>query len=277
MRVIVTRVQPQAARWVQRLAPRCEAVALPLLDIGPLPDTAALQAAGRAWASYTAVMFVSVPAVEFFFASNQPLALIEQGRQAIHTRAWAPGLGTRDALLLQGLPATLVDAPAADGGQFDSEALWQQVRQQVTPGSRVLIVRGDSPGADDPEADRPGGAACTSPTAAGVGREWLAQTLREAGAQVDFVVAYQRSAPVWGEAERALAKQAATDGSVWLFSSAEAAAHLRSLLPDQSWAQARAVATHARIAQTARELGFAVVLESRPTLADTLASIESLT
>lgn len=275
MRVIVTRVQPQAARWVQRVATRFDAVALPLLEIGPLADTAALQAAGRDWASYDAVMFVSIPAVEFFFASNPAPALVNQGQEAINTRVWAPGMGTRDALLAQGVPPLLVDAPAPDGGQFDSEALWQQVHQQITPGSRVLIVRGDSPGVDEPEADRPSDASSSDSVAAGVGREWLAQTLRQAGASVDFVVAYQRRAPVWGDAARALATQAATDGSVWLFSSAEAAAHLRHLLPDQSWAQARAVATHPRIAQTVRQLGFAVVLETRPTLADTLASIES--
>jgi len=93
---------------------------------------------------------------------------------------------------------------------------------------------------------------------------------------VDFVVAYQRAAPVWGPAERALATQAASDGSLWLFSSAEAVGHLSSLLPGQSWAQARALATHARIAQAARDLGFATVRESRPTLVDVLASIESL-
>lgn len=276
MRVIVTRVQPQAARWVHSLATRFDAVALPLLEIGALADTAALQAAGRSWADYNAVKFVSIPAVEFFFASNQALALANKGQIAITTRAWAPGLGTRDALFAHGVSPHLVDAPAPDGGQFDSEALWQQVHQQITPGSRVLVVRGDSPGADDSKADRSGAAASGASGVQGVGREWMAQTLREAGASVDFVVAYQRRAPVWGEAERALATQAATDGSVWLFSSAEAAGHLRSLLPHQSWAQARAVATHPRIAQTARDLGFAVVLESRPTLADTLASIESL-
>ena len=67
MRVIVTRVQPQAARWAQSLASRFDAVALPLLEICPLADTTALQAARDSWANYTAVKFVSIPAVEFFF------------------------------------------------------------------------------------------------------------------------------------------------------------------------------------------------------------------
>ena len=276
MRVIVTRVQPQAARWVQLLSPRFEAVALPLLETAALPDTSALQTVGERWADYAAVMFVSSHAVDFFFKSNQALALIYKGLAAIETRVWVTGPGTQAAVLAQGVPAQQVDAPPVNGGQFDSEALWQHVHPQVRVGTRVLIVRGDTRSADDAKAQRPSGAVARAQGTPGVGRDWLAQHLQQAGAVVEFAVAYQRQAPVWGEAQRALATQAATDGSVWLFSSTEAVDHLRHLLPHQSWAQARAVATHARIAQAARDLGFVVVRASQPTLADTLASIESL-
>ena len=275
MRVIVTRVQPQAARWVKLISPTCDAIALPLLETSALADTSTLQAVGQHWTNYTAVMFVSSHAVNYFFASNQAVALIYKEGGAPETRAWCTGPGTRAALLAQGLPAPQVDAPPAESGQFDSEALWQQVRGQIAPGARVLVVRGDTRD-DGPDSDRPDGDAEPQQATPGVGRDWLAQTLRQAGAVVDFVVAYQRGAPVWGRAERDLAVQAASDGSVWLFSSAEAVSHLPKLLPAQSWAQARAVATHARIAQAARELGFAAVRESRPTLSDVLASIESL-
>jgi len=268
MRVIVTRVQPQAARWVKLITPGFDAVAWPLIEVTALADTAAVVAAGQRWADYAAVMFVSSHAVSFFFASNTALAQVKQASLAITTRAWATGPGTRAALLSQGLPAHLVDSPPADAGQFDSEALWQQVQRQISPGARVLIVRGDSSNADEDAPDRIEGQ--------GVGRDWLAQQLHQAGAQVDFVVAYQRSAPVWDAAQRAQAVRAATDGSVWLFSSAESVQHLHALLPGQAWFQARAVATHARIAQAARGLGFSVVKESRPALPDVLASIESL-
>jgi uroporphyrinogen-III synthase len=269
MRVIVTRVQPQAARWVKLLSPSFDAIALPLIDTHALADTRALQASGQAWGSYAAVMFVSSHAVDFFFAANPALLQACQGAGSPVTRAWATGPGTRAALLAQGLPAQRIDSPPSQAGQFDSEALWQQVHGQVKPGERVLIVRGDSGGLDD-------AAAPASGPAQGVGRDWLAQTLREAGAEVDFVVAYRRSAPLWGVTERSLAAQAAVDGSVWLFSSAEAVGHLGALLPGQSWAGARAVATHGRIAQAARALGFAVVHESTPSLAQVKASIESL-
>ena len=274
MRVLVTRVQPQAARWVQLLSDQCQAVALPLLETRALADTAALRAAGQRWSDYTAVMFVSSQAVSFFYTSNKALAHIYQALGAPDTRAWATGPGTRAALLAQGVPAQQVDAPLMDGGQFDSEALWQQVQGQIATGARVLIVRGDTRD-EEPGSDRSDGHAAKLQGVPGVGRDWLAQRLQQAGATVDFVVAYQRCAPVWGHAERVLATQAAVDGSVWLFSSAEAVGHLRKLLPGQSWAQARAMATHARIAQAARGLGFAEVRESRPTPDAVLASIES--
>ena len=77
------------------------------------------------------------------------------------------------------------------------------------------------------------------------------------------------------DAERALARAAATDGSLWLFSSSEAAGHLPALLPGQDWRRARAIATHPRIADTVRSLGFSEVIASRPGFEDVVASIES--
>jgi uroporphyrinogen-III synthase len=106
-----------------------------------------------------------------------------------------------------------------------------------------------------------------------VGREWLAERIVHAGGSVDFVVSYQRSAPIFSAVDQALAQQAATDGSVWLFSSSEALTHLVNKLPGQSLAGARALATHPRIAQAAKDAGFGRVLVSRPTLADVMACL----
>jgi uroporphyrinogen-III synthase len=175
-------------------------------------------------------------------------------------------------LLRAGVAPAVLDAPPADAAQFDSEALWARVSHQVQAGSRVLIVRGR----DAVALDATGAADTVAPDAAGVGRDWLAQRIQQAGARVEWVVAYQRTAPVWLAPERALAQQAASDGSVWLFSSTQAVTHLLALLPGQVWTAARAVATHARIAQALRNAGFGRVAESRPTLRDVMASIESM-
>lgn len=268
MRVLVTRVQPQAQTWVELLSAQGhDAQALPLIEVSGLADSCSVRAAWQQLPGYLAVMFVSRHAVDFFYKENRPLALYLHAQEAIKIRAWATGPGTANALLERGVAAQHIDTPPEQAGQFDSEALWQQVHTQVHPGDKVLIVRGNSLAADG---------SLSADNDAGVGRDWLAQRLLAVGAQVDFVVAYQRGAPIWTAAQREVAVAGATDGTVWLFSSAEALGHLQSLLPSQDWSAARAVATHPRIAAAARATGFGVVLLARPVFADVLASIESL-
>ena len=173
----------------------------------------------------------------------------------------APGPGTVSALLARGVPAAHIDAPAAHAGQFDSESLWQAMAGRDWHGRQVLIVRGQSPAM--------GGVGSS-------GRDWLAQQLRQAGAHVDFVAAYQRRVPQFSAAQKARALAAATDASVWLFSSSEAIANLQACLPCTDWRQARALATHPRIAQAARDAGWGVVLDARPALEDIEAVLRSI-
>ena len=255
MRAIVTRPEREAKKWVEDLARRgFDAVSLPLIAIRPATGQDALRAAWRGLGGVAAVMFVSGNAAEQFFASRPAGCSWPTGDLP---RAWATGPGTTGALVAAGVDRRLIDAPADDAPQFDSEALWHIVQMQCRAGVRVLIVRG---------ADAAGRSA---------GRDWLGNRLAAAGCTVTFVAAYERYLPVPGPAGEALARGAASDGSVWLFSSSEAIANLMDLLPGQDWGRARAVVTHPRIAQAAREAGFAVVCESRPSLDAVVASIES--
>jgi uroporphyrinogen-III synthase len=267
VRILVTRVQPQAQAWVDLfVAQGRDALALPLIEVRALADKTGVHAAWQRLPSYVAAMFVSRHAVDFFYKENRAVARDLYALKAIKTRAWSTGPGTAHALTENGVPLPLIDTPSEQAGQFDSEALWQQVHTQVRAGDKVLIVRGDSAAAD--------GVSLVGES--GVGRDWLAQRLTDAGVTVEFVVAYQRGAPVWNADRRSFAQAGATDGSVWLFSSAEALVHLQDLLPEQDWSAARAVATHPRIAAAARAVGFGVVAQARPVFADVLASIESL-
>lgn len=257
--VLVTRPPREAARWVDDLRQRgLAAQALPLIAIGPAPDPEPLRQAWRHLSDYAAVMFVSGNAVVHFFAQAEPGTLAHWRSGQLATRAWSPGPGTSQALQQAGLPAAQIDAPPAEAGQFDSEALWDRVQAQLRAGQRVLIVRGS-----DAEGR-------------GAGRDWLARQLAAVGVAVAQVAAYRRLPPALDAAQLALASRAAQDGSVWLFSSSEAIGQLLRCLPAQDWSQARAVATHPRIAQAARRAGFGVVCESRPALAEVVASIESL-
>lgn len=238
-RVIVTRPRAQAAPWVRALqAQGFQAQSLPLIDIAAASDASSVVRAWHLLPSVDFVMFVSANAVDQFFALRPFGALWPAGLQAGST-----GAGTTAALCQCGVPAQAIVQPAL-GEPSESEALWRQLSGQSWEDRRVLVVRGEE------------------------GRNWLAQQFGQAGAAVEFLVAYQRRLPVLDEAESALLAAAAADpvGHVWLFSSSEAVAHLCRLSPQADWSASRAVATHARIAAAARAAGFAQVLEVAPQL-----------
>ena len=242
-RVIVTRPEREALAWAEGLQARgvpCEV--LPLIEIAALPEPSNLRAVWPSVPDHLAVMFVSANAVRFFMAARPPgLAL---GR----CRAWSTGPGTRAALLAAGWPPGQIDSPQEDSPQFDSEALWAfvghtvqaQVAASVAQPS-VLIVRG---------ADAQGRLA---------GRDWLALQLDNAGLQVQQVVAYVRQAPKLTPEQIQRAHQATGDGSLWLFSSSEAAQHLLQTCPGLPLQEAKALATHPRIAQRLKESGWSSV------------------
>jgi len=254
MRVVVTRPENEARRWIDDVRRRgFDVLAVPLIAIAPAADPQPLRLAWRALADFRAGMFVSGNAVQQFFLQQPAGAQWPAG-----TRAWAPGLGTRAALLDAGVPEAAIDAPPMDSAQFDSETLWRAVAAQIAPGDRVLIVRGG----DSQSASK--------------GRDWLGDQLAAAGARVETVAAYVRLAPSFDAQQSTQAREAASDGSVWLFSSSQAIGFLGQALPGQDWSAARAVATHPRIAQAARALGFGVVCESRPSLDAIVAALESI-
>ncbi|MEO6624275.1 MAG: uroporphyrinogen-III synthase [Burkholderiaceae bacterium] len=253
----MTRPQPEAGNWVAQLEERGRrACALPLIEIQPLSNGVAITQAWAGLGRFKAVMFVSRFAVDEFFARRPP----HQAEPA-SVRMWSTGPGSRAALLRHGVAADRLDSPPEDGARFDSEALWEVVAGQIRSRDNVLVVRGH-------DGDGP-------PVADGVGRDWLAQRLEQAGAQVQFMVAYQRQLPRWMAPQFERARLAADDGSVWLFTSGQALVHLARLLPGQSWLAARALATHPRIAQAVHGAGFGVLRETRPDLDSVVASIES--
>ena len=244
MKLVLTRPEAEAPGWTQALTQAGHLVqCLPLLAFGPAPQSQALTQAWQSAHAFHAAMFVSSQAVRSFFEARPP-------NQVWPGRCWATGPGTRAALLQAGVDAAFIDMPPVDAAQLDSEALWAVVSQQVMsprPGSNlsVLLVRGSD--------------AHASQDAAGHGRDWLAQQLQSAGAQVAFVVAYQRLAPPWSDNDRNQAMQAASDGAVWLFSSSQALQQLQRLMPEQHWSQARALATHPRIAAALSTQGWGQV------------------
>ena len=256
-RVLVTRPAHEAQRWTEALRARgVSALALPLIEIAPAPDQAALVQAWQALGGQAAVMFVSANAVRHFMAARPA-----QLAPGAWPQAWGTGPGTEAALREALWPAEQIRCPDAEAEQFDSEALWTRVAHEVQAwaGRSVLIVRG---------ADAQGQLA---------GRDWLAQRLSDAGLQVPQCVAYVRRAPQPEAAQLALARAALHDGSWWLFSSSEAALNLAQWLPGELGPDARALATHPRIAQRLRAQGWGHVVMVPAALEAQIASIECLT
>ncbi|HEX5685699.1 MAG TPA: uroporphyrinogen-III synthase [Ideonella sp.] len=243
---LVTRPRAQGVVWQQRLrALGARAELLPLIEIDPAPDPAALRlwfaalAAGGPFQPAALVMFVSPNAATGLFE-----VLPAGWRWPAGTLAAATGPGTVAALRAADVPAELIVAPPEDATQFDSEALWAVLEpRRDWAGQRVGIVRGDG------------------------GRDWLAAQLRAAGARVGFVQSYARAAPRLSADEQALLKQALAQPAAfaWLLSSSESIDHLPALAPAADWQAALALASHPRIAERARALGFGRVLEVKPT------------
>ena len=244
LRVIVTRPTAQAGGWVESLRSLgIDAVALPLIGIEPLADPGPLRAAWARLDRCALVVFVSANAVQHFFDAAPDTATWPQGAIAGSTgpgttaalRAVAPVIGLRDGAIVE---------PAADAPTFDSEALWRRLAAREWRGRNVMVVRGEE------------------------GRDWLADALRGAGASVEFVAAYRRTAPRLTPPEAAVlaAARAAPARHLWLFSSSEAVRHLVALAPGADWSPALAAASHPRIADAARAAGFGRVetIAARP-------------
>jgi uroporphyrinogen-III synthase len=245
---LVTRPTAQAADWVSRLRKQgIDAQTLPLIAITPRFDDPALRVAWDELPRWDLIMFVSPNAVTSFFLARPP-----QAAWPATLRAAATGPGSVAALVDAGVPRGRCVAP--ERAPFDSAALWKLLRNEVWSGKRVLIVRGNG------------------------GRDEFATALRGAGAVVSFVQSYARGLPQWSTTEHATAVAArhAPERHVWLLTSAEAMGHLPTLLPGFEWARARAVTTHPRIAEAARQLGFGRVVESSPQVKDVVGSIRYL-
>jgi uroporphyrinogen-III synthase len=249
MRIIVTRPRAQAAAWVHELQGQgVAAEALPLIDIGPPADPSPVVAAWGRLDGLALVMFVSANAVQHFFELRPASASWPSGLQAAST-----GPGTTAALRRAGLDPTQIVEPAPEAGQYDSEALWARIAARPWAGRQVLVVRGED------------------------GRDWLSEQWREQGASVQFVAAYCRQVPQFDDREAALLARALAEPRrhLWVFSSSEAVQNLAAATPGADWSDSRALGSHPRIVQAARDLGFGVVDEVAPNAAAVASAVSA--
>lgn len=249
--VVITRPLAQAAELQRRvLALGRQAVVFPLLDIQPLPDQTLLKQTLRELERYALVAFVSPNAIDAAFAARPdwprelPLAVV--------------GEGSRQALQRHGVPdSTRIFCPV-DPERSDSEGLLQALDLDAVRGKPVLIVRGES------------------------GRELLGDALRTAGAEVATVAAYRRVMPAFDESRRRELAQLVHNRHDWLVTSSEALRILLDMVDRLDTAdgvvkmqQQRLIVPHARIADTARTLGFSRIVQSRSGDDGLIAALQS--
>ena len=258
--VVITRPQAPSEDWLSALRDKGLRVHhLALIEIEGPPDPNALKTVGSHVDHYQALMFVSPQAVAQFFLH------LQFDMSAWRTPCWVTGGGSKAALLKAGVGEPCIWMPQDESGLWDSEHLWLRVQHTVKPAQKVLIVRGMDQHAGGPKD-----------LSHGMGREFLSQQLIAHGLEVNYVVAYQRRSPIWREEQRQRVREFLKPTHVWVFSSSQAVSNLAEQLKGADFSQACAIVTHERIATALRDLGFGVVLLSRPDVKDVLRSLESI-
>jgi uroporphyrinogen-III synthase len=250
--VVVTRPRAQADALAQAIAASGRTpVLLPLLEISPVEDAAPLRAALAELDRFALVAFVSPNAIDAAFAHIDawpvavPVAIVGDGSRAALARHSVTG-------------DTCTIFSPADSAHSDSEHLLQRLDLAAYAGKRVLIVRGDG------------------------GRELLADALRAAGARVEPVAAYRRATPVLTAELATRLRALLAQPNDWIITSSEALRGLAGLVQaiddDALMArlqQQRLIVPHARIAQTARDLGLEHVRLTGSGDARLLAALQS--
>lgn len=242
-RILVTRPAAQAGALAQKIADAGgDPVLIPLLEIGPADDPAPLDEAIAQLDDYAIAVFISPNAVDYSLP------------RILERRVWPAGLpaaaigpGTAAPLARYGIENAIV--PPA---RFDSEGVLelQAFQRERVAGRRILILRGNG------------------------GRELLADTLRQRGADVDCVTCYHRSAPTDGSCIVSLLCNNALDALT--ISSSEGLRNLLALLDTDSierLCRLPVFVPHRRIAEAAAELGLSNVVLTGPADAGILESL----
>jgi len=242
-RILVTRPAEQAGELARMIAAHGgQAVRFPLLEIGATDDLQPLQRAIAQLDDYAVAIFISPNAVAYSLPS-----ILAARRWPVGLRAAAIGPTTAAQLTAQRIAEVICPVD-----RFDSEALLElpAFAADALAGRKVLLLRGDG------------------------GRELLAQTLVQRGAQVDAVSCYRRSPPSDGAPLVSMLRNRQIEALT--ISSSEGLRNLLALLDTGALALLRQLplfVAHQRIAQVAAELGWQRVVLSAPADSGIIASL----
>lgn len=171
-RILVTRSRSQASELSQKIQELGgEAVEIPLVRFEPVSSSdqrIKIKESLRAIDRYHWILFTSVNGVQFFFET-----LKSEGvdiRQLLNAKIAAVGPKTEEELRLRGI------IPHTIAKQYQQEGLYDQLKDQIHAGQRVLLP-------------------CSA-----LARDWLPKRLKELGAVVDRLEVYD-NVPCEEEAE----------------------------------------------------------------------------
>jgi uroporphyrinogen-III synthase len=228
--IAITRPPEQATKLNAAIARAGGSViSFPLLDIASLPDLSAFHAAIIPLHQFDWAIFISSNAVQY------GMPLLQQA--SLPARLKFAAIGPTTASALGSFGVTEVVKPA---DRFDSESLLALPELQQMQGQRVLIVRGVG------------------------GREVLADTLKQRGADVVFGECYRRINPQ-KNADVLAQAYAGNKLQAIIITSSEALRFLLDVAGESDWLKAVPLfVNHDRIAEQATSHGLTVISAGQP-------------
>ena len=254
--IIVTRPAGQARQLIEVLTRAIEAsgvgkrslpeiLSLPLLTIVPKSDGHLADHIASTLSDADLAIFVSPNAIE------SVMRLLERDWQDFSKKIIPIGvMGGSSHLALRHHGVGSEDNPTpiiipGNNENWDSEGLWKELQSLKWnwQGKKVVIFKGEG------------------------GRDWLADTLKKAGATVEAISTYTRvpldiDNPAWQ-----LVREMDLSKSLWLLTSSEAVRYLGEVMKDQFTQNlnvASALCPHHNIADAAEMIGFGEVFTSEP-------------
>ena len=254
--IIVTRPSGQARQLIEVLTNAIEKsgvakrslpeiLSLPLLTIVPKSDDHLADHIATALSDADLAIFVSPNAIE------SVMRLLERDWQDFSKAIIPIGvMGGSSHLALKNHGIGLEESPTPiiipkNNENWDSEGLWQELGSLDWNWrhKKVVIFKGEG------------------------GRDWLADTLKKAGATVEAISTYSRvpldlDNPSWHAI-----RQMDMSKSLWLLTSSEAVRYLGEVMKDQftqNLKTASALCPHHNIADAAELIGFGEVFTSEP-------------
>jgi uroporphyrinogen-III synthase len=239
--IAITRPRDQARALADGIASAGgEAISFPLLEIVPLEDYSTFDAVTADLDHFDWAVFISTNAAEHSL------------KRLLARRAWPAGLrcagigpSTQAELARFGLRDVLIPQD-----RFDSESLLNLPEMQDVKGKQFLIFRGEQ------------------------GRELLADTLRQRGAEVVMAESYRRINPQQDAGELEHLRQQGRLHAI-VVTSSEALRNLIALVGmNRAWLQGTPLfVNHPRIAETAMSHGLTAMVAAQPGDAGMLAAL----